>query len=33
MEVLVYTFLLVLSLGIIFFTIFFREPPNVPTKK
>ena len=29
----VYTFLLVSTLGIIFFAIFFREPPKVPTKK
>nr|QOL12284.1 PsbT [Panax japonicus] len=27
MEALVYTFLLVSTLGIIFFAIFFREPP------
>nr|ABI98772.1 photosystem II protein T [Cucumis sativus] len=35
MEALVYTFLLVSTLGIIFFAIFFREPPKVPvpTKK
>ncbi|KAK4581205.1 hypothetical protein RGQ29_024758 [Quercus rubra] len=26
-------FLIVSTLGIIFFTIFFREPPKVPTKK
>lgn len=32
MEALVYTFLLVSTLGIIFFAIFFREPPKVPTK-
>nr|QWW92299.1 photosystem II protein T [Rhaphidolejeunea foliicola] len=32
MEALVYTFLLVGTLGIIFFAIFFREPPKVPTK-
>nr|WKK48730.1 photosystem II subunit T [Rotala rotundifolia] len=31
MEALVYTFLLVSTLGIIFFAIFFREPPKVPT--
>jgi len=30
MEALVYTFLLVSTLGIIFFAIFFREPPKVP---
>lgn len=30
MEALVYTFLLVGTLGIIFFAIFFREPPKVP---
>jgi photosystem II PsbT protein len=30
MEALVYTFLLVGTLGIIFFAIFFREPPTVP---
>ena len=29
MEALVYTFLLVGTLGIIFFSIFFREPPRV----
>lgn len=29
MEALVYTFLLVATLGIIFFAIFFREPPKV----
>ncbi|PIN15146.1 hypothetical protein CDL12_12204 [Handroanthus impetiginosus] len=33
MEALVYTFLLVSTLRIIFLTIFFREPPKVPTKK
>ncbi|KAG0538890.1 hypothetical protein BDA96_03G275800 [Sorghum bicolor] len=32
MEALVYTFLLVLTLGL-FFAIFFREPPKVLTKK
>ncbi|KAL6766056.1 psbT (chloroplast) [Auxenochlorella protothecoides x Auxenochlorella symbiontica] len=32
MEALVYTFLLVGTLGIIFFSIFFREPPRVPGK-
>nr|YP_010386098.1 photosystem II protein T [Cosmarium blyttii]UPO65168.1 photosystem II protein T [Cosmarium blyttii]UPO65585.1 photosystem II protein T [Staurodesmus triangularis] len=32
MEALVYTFLLVGTLGIIFFSIFFREPPKVPVK-
>ena len=29
MEALVYTFLLVGTLGIIFFAIFFREPPRI----
>nr|ALO20900.1 T protein of photosystem II [Chlamydomonas nivalis] len=29
MEALVYTFLLVGTLGIIFFAIFFREPPRM----
>jgi len=29
MEALVYTFLLVGTLGIIFFSIFFREPPRL----
>nr|ACD93123.1 photosystem II subunit [Salvinia sp. HR1023] len=29
MEALVYTFLLVATLGIIFFAIFFREPPQL----
>jgi photosystem II PsbT protein len=29
MEALVYTFLLVGTLGIIFFSIFFREPPRM----
>jgi len=29
MEALVYTFLLVSTLGIIFFAIFFREPPRI----
>jgi photosystem II PsbT protein len=29
MEAVVYTFLLVATLGIIFFAIFFREPPRV----
>jgi len=33
MEALVYTFLLVSTLGIIFFAIFFRETPTVPTTK
>ncbi|CAN6455163.1 unnamed protein product [Victoria cruziana] len=33
MESLVYTFLLVSTLGIILFSIFFREPPKVPNKK
>ncbi len=32
MEALVYTFLLVGTLGIIFFAIFFREPPKIPSK-
>jgi len=32
MEALVYTFLLVGTLGIIFFAIFFREPPKIQTK-
>nr|YP_009258587.1 T protein of photosystem II [Cosmarium botrytis]YP_010386141.1 photosystem II protein T [Cosmarium ochthodes]ANI25606.1 T protein of photosystem II [Cosmarium botrytis]UPO65267.1 photosystem II protein T [Cosmarium ochthodes]UPO65471.1 photosystem II protein T [Cosmarium humile] len=32
MEALVYTFLLVGTLGIIFFAIFFRDPPKVPVK-
>nr|UGO88614.1 photosystem II protein T [Corydalis maculata]UGO88699.1 photosystem II protein T [Corydalis filistipes]UGO88781.1 photosystem II protein T [Corydalis namdoensis] len=32
MEALVYTFLLVSTLGIVFFAIFFREPPRVPIK-
>nr|YP_010881542.1 photosystem II protein T [Pellia neesiana]WIA68190.1 photosystem II protein T [Pellia epiphylla]WIA68276.1 photosystem II protein T [Pellia epiphylla]WIA68362.1 photosystem II protein T [Pellia epiphylla]WIA68620.1 photosystem II protein T [Pellia neesiana]WIA68706.1 photosystem II protein T [Pellia neesiana] len=32
MEALVYTFLLVGTLGIIFSAIFFREPPKVPSK-
>nr|YP_009668421.1 photosystem II protein T [Calypogeia fissa]YP_010704405.1 photosystem II protein T [Calypogeia suecica]QCW59196.1 photosystem II protein T [Calypogeia fissa]WCP19280.1 photosystem II protein T [Calypogeia suecica]WCP19367.1 photosystem II protein T [Calypogeia suecica]WCP19454.1 photosystem II protein T [Calypogeia suecica]WCP19541.1 photosystem II protein T [Calypogeia suecica] len=32
MEALVYTFLLIGTLGIIFFAIFFREPPKVPSK-
>jgi photosystem II PsbT protein len=32
MEALVYTFLLVGTSGIIFFAIFFREPPKVPSK-
>lgn len=32
MEALVYTFLLVGTLGIIFFAIFFREPPKIETK-
>jgi photosystem II PsbT protein len=31
MEALVYTFLLVGTLGIIFFAIFFREPPRIIT--
>jgi len=29
MEALVYTFLLIGTLGIIFFAIFFREPPRL----
>jgi photosystem II PsbT protein len=29
MEALVYTFLLVGTLGIIFFSIFFRDPPQI----
>nr|AYB71457.1 photosystem II T protein [Trachelomonas grandis] len=29
MEALIYTFLLVGTLGIIFFAIFFREPPRI----
>nr|QBW98375.1 photosystem II protein T [Pelargonium luteolum] len=33
MEALVYTFLLVSTLGILFFSIFFREPPKIPTQK
>nr|YP_010483923.1 photosystem II subunit T [Piper betle]AAQ09413.1 photosystem II subunit T [Piper betle]UVV36033.1 photosystem II subunit T [Piper betle] len=33
MEALVYTFLLVSTLGIIFFAIFFRDPPRISTKK
>nr|YP_009262777.1 photosystem II protein T [Ludisia discolor]ANI87441.1 photosystem II protein T [Ludisia discolor] len=33
MEALVYTFLLVSNLGIIFFALFFQEPPKVPTQK
>nr|UPU96462.1 photosystem II protein T [Arceuthobium campylopodum]UPU96857.1 photosystem II protein T [Arceuthobium occidentale] len=33
MEALVYTFLLISTLGIIFFAIVFREPPKVPTKR
>jgi|UniRef100_R4I5J1 photosystem II PsbT protein len=32
MEALVYTFLLVGTLGIIFFAISFREPPKIQTK-
>nr|YP_009346582.1 photosystem II protein T [Huperzia serrata]YP_010424461.1 photosystem II protein T [Huperzia crispata]YP_010719086.1 photosystem II protein T [Huperzia arctica]YP_011031825.1 photosystem II protein T [Huperzia selago]YP_011031912.1 photosystem II protein T [Huperzia kunmingensis]YP_209502.1 photosystem II protein T [Huperzia lucidula]ATV96552.1 photosystem II protein T [Huperzia serrata f. longipetiolata]WRB00849.1 photosystem II protein T [Huperzia sp. DW-2023a]AAT80698.1 photosystem II len=32
MEALVYTFLLVGTLGIIFFAISSREPPKVPSK-
>nr|YP_009747943.1 photosystem II subunit T [Chamaegastrodia shikokiana]QII89623.1 photosystem II subunit T [Chamaegastrodia shikokiana] len=33
MKALVYTFLLVSTLGIIYFAIFFRESPKVSTKK
>nr|YP_009299134.1 photosystem II protein T [Pelargonium exhibens]AJB99048.1 photosystem II protein T [Pelargonium exhibens]QBW98380.1 photosystem II protein T [Pelargonium mollicomum]QBW98422.1 photosystem II protein T [Pelargonium worcesterae]QBW98423.1 photosystem II protein T [Pelargonium worcesterae] len=33
MEALVYTFLLVSTLGILFFSIFFREPPKIRTQK
>nr|YP_009366455.1 photosystem II protein T [Piper auritum]ARJ62181.1 photosystem II protein T [Piper auritum] len=33
MEALIYTFLLVSTLGIIFFAIFFRDPPRISTKK
>ncbi|GAQ93721.1 photosystem II protein T (chloroplast) [Klebsormidium nitens] len=33
MEALVYTFLLVGTLGIIFFAIFFREPPKITSNK
>jgi len=29
MEALVYTFLLIGTLGIIFFSIFFRDPPRI----
>ena len=29
MEAIVYTFLLIITLGIIFFAIFFREPPRI----
>lgn len=32
MEALVYTFLLIGTLGILFFAIFFRETPRVPVK-
>nr|YP_010933261.1 T protein of photosystem II [Streptofilum capillatum]WKT08596.1 T protein of photosystem II [Streptofilum capillatum]WKT08695.1 T protein of photosystem II [Streptofilum sp. BC4-VF8pt]WKT08794.1 T protein of photosystem II [Streptofilum sp. ZNP2-VF4pt] len=32
MEALVYTFLLVGTLGIIFFAIFFRDPPRIIKK-
>nr|AXX76507.1 photosystem II protein T [Dipteris conjugata] len=32
MEALVYTFLPVATLGIIFFAIFFREPPRILSK-
>ncbi|KAH9530702.1 hypothetical protein CY35_20G020400 [Sphagnum magellanicum] len=32
MEALVYTFLLVGTLGIFFFVFFFREPPKIPSK-
>nr|WCR30515.1 photosystem II protein T [Selaginella remotifolia] len=33
MEALVYTFLLVGTLGIIFFAIFFRDPPRIGNGK
>nr|QQP00243.1 photosystem II protein T [Selaginella nipponica] len=33
MEALVYTFLLVSTLGIIFFAIFFRDPPRIRSGK
>nr|ACD93083.1 photosystem II subunit [Hymenophyllum hirsutum] len=33
MEALVYTFLLVATLGIIFFAIFFREPPKILSQR
>nr|AIN75591.1 photosystem II protein T [Campanula americana] len=33
MKALVYTFLLVSTLGIIFSAIFFIESPKIPTKK
>jgi photosystem II PsbT protein len=33
MEAIIYTFLLVGTLGIIFFAIFFREPPRVVKSK
>nr|YP_001430065.1 photosystem II protein T [Cuscuta gronovii]YP_009996243.1 photosystem II protein T [Cuscuta campestris]QNQ65371.1 photosystem II protein T [Cuscuta campestris]QPJ79486.1 photosystem II protein T [Cuscuta gronovii]WCF05544.1 photosystem II subunit T [Cuscuta gronovii]WNN67048.1 photosystem II protein T [Cuscuta gronovii]CAM98352.1 PSII protein T [Cuscuta gronovii] len=33
MEAVVYTFLLVSTLGILFFAIFFREAPTIPVKK
>nr|AKI29343.1 photosystem II protein T [Selaginella uncinata] len=33
MEALVYTFLLVSTLGIIFFAIFFRDPPRIQSGK
>ncbi|KAL2897014.1 Photosystem II reaction center protein T [Bienertia sinuspersici] len=33
MEALINTCLLVSTLGIIFFAIFFREPPKIQTKK
>jgi photosystem II PsbT protein len=29
MEAIIYTFLLVGTLGILFFSIFFREPPRI----
>ena len=29
MEALVYTFLLVGTLGVLFFALFFREPPSI----
>jgi photosystem II PsbT protein len=32
METLVYTFLLIGTLGIIFFAVFFRDPPRIAKK-